>query len=309
MGKFDSHDLSRPISIPLATRLWTRARIFIGRRFSPRGALRWACLWRRIELWMHPRRRWRLTILMKRLLPPGVTRREAYRLALASRAVRRVGGHTFSPVSRRSRKWLLETLRPEGLEHLEAVRQAGRGAIVLSTHSGMNAWVGPVLLGLGYPVRLMQRTSISAEKYLLFRDNGWIDRVLPYPDPANSGPHLKRLLEFVRQGQWVQHVATARRPTAGLSGDFLGRQISASPAAWALARLSGAPALPAFVLADADLRPRLVVGEPLTVAADGPAPAAVEKAFLAYLKFVTDRLAAEPWNVSLLDWWMHGSAQ
>jgi len=302
MPKLPLPDPSHPPSLPFWAGLRVRLRVLWERRLSPRTALRLAYLSRRIELWVNPRRRRQMAALMKPLLPPGTSRRELSRQVVLSRAIRRVGTHSLAPIAARSRQWLLEALQPEGLETLEAIRQAGRGAVILGSHAGLNSWVGSILLRMGYPLRLMQRRAISPQRLLLLRANGWVERVLPYPPPGQEGLHLKRLCELVCQGQWIQHVADFPDSRAGVLGALLGRPVRCCRAPWVIGRLTGTPLIPAVVLVDERKCPRLVIGPAIHVAEDGPAAGAIAPAFQTYLDFLNAHLAKRPWNLSVLDW-------
>jgi hypothetical protein len=182
------------------------------------------------------------------------------------------------------------------------LRAEGTGALFAATHAGLNAWAAPILLGLGYDIRLIQRAEISAEKLLALRLAGWDSRVLPYPEPGAEGLHLKHLHDLLRRGAWAQHVADHPEPETGVSGVLFGRPVRCCRAPWIAARLAAVPVVPVLLPVDDDLRPELVVGEPIRIPQDLPPRKACEAAFLHYLAFVEDTLRGRRRNFSPRHW-------
>ncbi|MBM4042150.1 MAG: hypothetical protein FJ290_26945, partial [Planctomycetes bacterium] len=290
-----------PIRLSLWTRLKSWVQISSERALPPRWLFALSAWLARAELVLSPGRRRRLERVLAPLLPAGTPLRALRRQCGLQRAVRQHGVRSFAPVAGRSREWLLRELRPEGLEHLEAVKRSGGGAILLQTHVGHVAWEGPVLRGLGYPVRFVQRQVIAPKVYVLLRRAGLLPEVLPYPSAGEEGLHLKRLLDLLRGGAWLQHVGDAPDPKTGLTGVFLGHRIRYARAPWALARLSGAQVMPTLLLTEADCRFRLIVGAPDRVGGAGRTP---EAALQGYLDFVQHHLARAPWNLHAAHWEM-----
>ncbi|HUT34326.1 MAG TPA: hypothetical protein VNE39_12645 [Planctomycetota bacterium] len=288
-----------PTRLPLWTRLKARVQIAVERALPPRWLFALSAQAARAALALNPKRRRRLERLLGHLTPAGTPLRELRRQAALSRAVRQHGVRSFAPVARRSREWLLRVLRPEGLEHLDAVKRSGSGAILVHAHIGHLAWEAPVLCGLGYPVKFVQRRATAPTLYLLLRREGLLGEVLPYPSAGEEGLHLKRLLDLLRRGTWLQHVGDAPDPETGLLGMFFGHPIRCARAPWVLSRLSGAPVIPTLILTDAECRFRLIIGEPAHV---GGAGKALEAAFQSYLDFLARHLARAPWNIRMSHW-------
>jgi len=255
----------------------------------------------RIKMKIRPRRREKLARMLRPFLPQGTDQREVDRQIILARTVRRIGAHTYAPVWRRSKEWLRRNFRPEGLEELDKIEQEGRGAIVLGTHAGLNAWIAPLLRQLGYPVRFMQRRNIGADTFLLVKWEGIASQGLPYPKDGEGGLHFKMLHDLIKSGVWIQHVADYADPDpeTGLDGTYVRLKVRCGRAPWVLARLTGAPLLPALVLMDSHVRFRLVFGPPIYVSADGNAKEAMTSAMRTYLDFVTHEVMKMPWNLSL----------
>jgi len=302
LPKLDFKHPSQPPAIPIWGGAKAIFRIALGRSLPPKWSLAISMLSRRVEMRRHPERQGRMAALLEALAPPGTSRRAIERQVLLARAIRRTGGHTYAPVFRRSRQWLLETFQPEGLDVLDEAKRAGHGAVILGSHAGLNSWVGPILIRLGYPLRLIQRRDISPEKLMLLQLDGWAGQVLPFPEKGEEGFHLKRLHDLVRQGEWIQHAASNPDHRTGLTGTLLGRTVRCRRAVWALGRLTGAPLIPVLALVDERLRPRLVVGSPITVAEREPQRDPMQAAFQSYLDFLGRSLATQPWNLSLFIW-------
>jgi len=232
-------------------------------------------------------------------VPAGTSRRELDRQVALSRMVRRLGARTYAPAFRRSKEWIVQALQPEGLEHLAEAKRTG-GAIVLATHAGFTAWVTPVLHQLGYPLRLSQRERIVPEKAILLRWQGLTSEVLPYPESAEGGLHLKALHNLVVAGNWVQQAGDYPSRGSGLRGKYLGFEVRCVRAPWVLARLTGRPAIPILMLMDERLKLKLIVREPIYVARSGNATDATTSALQSYLDFATEHISPVPWNLNLI---------
>lgn len=277
-------------------------RILLYRLLPLRVVLRLAVLHSRFEMQTQPERRRRLEAVLKPLLPDGTSLHDLRRKVVLSRAMRRIGTHTYAPVFRRSKEWLLRTFQPEGLEGLDEVKRSGRGAVILATHAGINGWVAPILNQLGYKTLLMQRPAISPHRLLTLRWDKWDAHVIPHPGFGHAGVHLKRLHSLLRRGEWIQYGGDVSFKGKGVEGQYLGRPVRCGPAPWALGRLAGVPVIPTLMLADERLRPRLIIGPPINVREDLPPEDAGAGAFQTYLDFISRKLAPAPWNISLADW-------
>ncbi len=250
--------------------------------------------------WRSPRRIRKASEHLQ-LLMPTASEHELRTCTMRTLALRRLGGHTFAPLLWRSRGWLLRTFQPQGLENLEQLKRSGEGVIILGTHAGYHVWNGPLLISLGYPMRLIQRQDISPAKLLLLRLTGYAKSTLPSPEPGQEGLHLKRLHDLLRAGEWLQHAADTPDP-AGVQGTLFGHAVSWCRAPWVLARLSGVSAVPVVIRADQRFQPRMIIGNPIRVPADKPAREAIAEAFRQYLDFLENVLCDQPWNMTPRKW-------
>jgi hypothetical protein len=291
-------DLSRPARLP-ARKRW---RLALGAAVDGTLPLKHAfkrnmLIWRLKQRFSGARFPQRLQ-LMQGLLSHAASDQELRSYVLQSETITNFSSRTYRPIRHRSRDWLLRTFQPEGLQHLEELKKHNSGAIFPAVHVGLYAWTGFLLRGFGFPIRFIQRRRTPAERCFFMEKDGLLPAVLPYPDGATSGLHLKALYDMVRRGAWIQHVAD-HPLVGGLRGRYLGVGGQWPRAPWALARLSGVPLVPVLVLASRGWTFKMVVGGPIHVAADGPAATAMEDALQQYFDFVNLHAFEAPWNIRL----------
>lgn len=301
MRKLDFANPLQPLSLPLSARLVALPRMTAQRRLPLRLSLMAAQWTGGLHMFLHPRLREHTAHAIRTVANAPLDDGTLKRYVRRAIGLRRMGFHTYAPVSGRSREWLLRSIQLDGLEQLDELSAAGRGAIVLGAHFGLDGWVGPVLRGLGYPAKLIQRRRVAPETYLLLKRDGWIDQILPYPDEKESGPHLKMLHDMVISGSWVCHVAD-QHDARGVSGMLFGQEVRCCAAPWVLARLTGAPAVPILLLADEHMSVRMTVGPLLYVARGASAEQVMGEAFQTYLDFLACHVPAMPWNAAKTSW-------
>ncbi len=302
LGGVDLADPLHPVKVPWPAGALAAARNFTYRALPMRWAMALATATTRLDMMRRPDRRRELLSVLRTVVPEQTDERVLRQQLVRARAIRKLGGNTYAAVFRRSRPWLLKNLRPEGLEHLDALHAAGGGAVILATHVGQNGWVGPVLRQLGYPLRLMQRRRTTVDAYMLLRRDGFLRHVLPFPSPAESGLHLKRLHDMLRGGAWIQHVGDFPATEGGLCGTYMGRAVQCVPGPWVLARLARVPVVPVLLLVDGRGKGRLHVCPPIRVEPAASLREGLEELFQTYLDFVSARLRPAPWNVGLKHW-------
>ena len=298
-------DPSHPVKIPVRMAVGAVLRIVAFRSLPIKWVLAIAAATCRLDLAARPGRYRALLKAMASVAPGQGGPREVGRHLVVSRALRKVGGYTYAPVFARPVPWLLRTLHPEGLEHLDAIKESGGGAVILGTHIGLNSWVGPTLMHLGYPVRLTQRQRVSVDAFLLLRREGALPNILPFPAPGEGGPHLKKLHGMLRSGTWLQHVGDFADYENGLHGTLMGRPVRCVAGPWALARLARVPVVPCMLVTDMDYNCRLRVCPPISVEPAASVREGLEQPFQTYLDYVSAQLRATPWCVGLKNWQKH----
>lgn len=147
-----------------------------------------------------------------------------------------------------------------GLEHLEAARRAGRGAILLTGHYGdfglLGAW-----LGRTNPVDVFsQALSNPAVDALVTRicEEGDLRRV-----PLGHG--LRQLVEGLRENRWALILSDQDAGRRGIFVPFMGRPCSTSPMPARLSLRTGAPIIMGFVTRRPDHRHEIELLPPLTI--------------------------------------------
>lgn len=147
-----------------------------------------------------------------------------------------------------------------GLEHLEAARRGGRGAIVLTAHYGdfglLGAW-----LGRRNPLDIFgQPIGNPAVEELVVRtcEETGMRRLV-------AGTGLRRLVAGLRENRWALMLADQDAGPRGTFVPFLGRPASTTTAPAELSLRTGAPLLMAFLTRRADGRNELDVLPPLVV--------------------------------------------
>ena len=160
--------------------------------------------------------------------------------------------------------------RATGLEHLEAARRGGRGAILVTGHYGhfelLGAW-----LGRRHPVDfVVQPLSNPAVEDLLA---GWRRDAGVGAIPIGAG--VRRVFEALRANRWVALVADQDARSHGVFVPFYGRLSSTPKGPAELALRTRAPLLMGFAHRLPDGRHEIVMKPPLEPP-DRRAPGAVE---------------------------------
>jgi KDO2-lipid IV(A) lauroyltransferase len=152
----------------------------------------------------------------------------------------------------------------EGLQHLDAAKRGGKGALLLSGHVGAVA-SGVLALGLkGYetaplgndsrvdatmsaPVRAFAKWQM---KWLLKKLSGRVIFVKLNEGGADHGPAVVRVLEALRKNQFVVMAVDipADRSHNVTKARFLGQDCRFPSGIVRLAQFSGAPIIPFFIL-------------------------------------------------------------
>jgi KDO2-lipid IV(A) lauroyltransferase len=161
--------------------------------------------------------------------------------------------------------------RVSGLEHLERVRAAGRGAILLSGHVG-NFELQGALLGQRHPVDFVVRPlSNPAVESLLSRA-----RAGAGVGEISAATGTRKVYEALRANRWVAMLGDQDARRQGVFVPFFGHPASTAigPARFALA--TGAPIVMGFDLREPDGRHVLEIDPPLEPGDPG-APDAVER--------------------------------
>ena len=157
----------------------------------------------------------------------------------------------------------------EGAEHLEAVRVAGRGAILLTGHFSnfelLGAWLGRM-----HPVSFVVKplSNPQVERML----TGWRRAAGVELIPLGTG--VRRVFEALKENRWVAMLADQDARSHGVFVPFLGRPASTPVGPAEISLRTRAPIVMGFGVRRHDGRHTLAVAPPLEPpAADSPGAA------------------------------------
>jgi KDO2-lipid IV(A) lauroyltransferase len=117
-----------------------------------------------------------------------------------------------------SRADILATVRVDGQEHLDIVRDSGRGAIFVSGHFGNFEYLGARMAAEGMPISFVAKAQRNARVDAMQR------RIRETLGVGTIGPDATRdMLRALREGQCVAMLADQNAGPEGLLCSFLGR--------------------------------------------------------------------------------------
>jgi lauroyl/myristoyl acyltransferase len=243
--------------------------------------------------WFNPRRRERVLARMERFY--GETRTEAEVCRIANRHLEYTRMREFATLWPQIRGFTgNERCRIDGLEHVDAALAAGQGAILVTMHFGYGRLIKPLLEARGYQAWVVGNTQREFARPSGFTRLGLFvyAQVLhlpqvsrPHPADLQAGINLRPLLAALARNEIL--ILPLDSPGGhgwGRDGSLrpmrvLGQEVLFAPGAMSLARRTGVPMLPAFVV-DADgadpIGIRLEIGAPLSLQVTDSARADVQ---------------------------------
>jgi KDO2-lipid IV(A) lauroyltransferase len=165
----------------------------------------------------------------------------------------------FCTLDRRSPRQFAEFVSIVGLEHFEALRTAGRGAILVSGHFGNWELLGAALAAHDYPTHYLVK---SQRNKLVDRLQNGVRRRVGVGIIRTDGP-ITDMVRALRRGEFLGLLSDQDAGGAGLFVDFLGRPASVFRGAAHLAFRLKCPILVGFVVRQADGRHQLTATEPI----------------------------------------------
>jgi KDO2-lipid IV(A) lauroyltransferase len=212
----------------------------------------------------------------------GVTRGEARRIV--RRSYRNLGRCLMEFAA--FRRWSADDVRRmvdvEGLEHLEAARRAGRGALCVTGHFGHWELAGASVCAHGLPMSFLVGEQTNARVNDLMND---LRRAQGIGIITRTSA-LKKVLTTLRRNEFVALLADQDARRGGIVVEFLGRPASTvrGPALFAIR--AGCPIIPLSIYREGS-RHRAIFEAPLY-----PDPARDEEAnVLALTRAYTDALS------------------
>ncbi len=165
----------------------------------------------------------------------------------------------FCTLDRRSPQQFAEFVSFAGREHLDALRAAGRGAILVSGHYGNWELLGAALAANDYPTHYLVK---SQRNKLVDRLQNDIRRRAGVGIIRTDGPTTD-MVRALRRGEFLGMLSDQDAGGAGLFVEFLGRQASVFRGAAHLAVRMKCPILVGFVVRQPDGRHQVIATEPV----------------------------------------------
>jgi KDO2-lipid IV(A) lauroyltransferase len=204
----------------------------------------------------------------------------------------------------RGRRFVAETYRLEGREHLDGAIARGRGVIVVFHHYGLARMIAPALGELGYDYYFHQVLDAPHAK----QTYQWVAKaVVEKQIREECAAGVKGILH--RPGSMFEHIVGMLEKGAlvgvacdGLAGSrfvdvsFLGGVMRFPSGPARLSARTGAPLVSLFSLPDGLERHRLIAHPPIYC--EGDSPAAVEATVSAYAGLLENYIRSYPWA-----WW------
>jgi KDO2-lipid IV(A) lauroyltransferase len=168
----------------------------------------------------------------------------------------------FARLGRSSRSEILNSVSVEGEDHLRAARDQGRGVIFLTAHLGNWELMAVVCTLLGYRLFPVVRPL----------DNPWLNRLIDRIRSRYGSAMISKktetagrdVIHALRRGDCVGILLDQNMASYdGVFVEFFGRPACTSNGLALIARRTGAPVIPAFIVREADGRHRIIIERPV----------------------------------------------
>ncbi len=167
---------------------------------------------------------------------------------------------------------LLSRVSVEGIEHLRAAADGGRGVLALTAHFGNWELLGVAHTLLGLPATLVVRPLDSAFANRLAERL----RVRTGAELVAKRRALRPVLRALRRGRMVGILLDQNASRAeGVFVPFFGRPASTSRSLALLSLRSAVPIVPVFIHRERDGRHRIVIEPAIAAPPSGPPEAAI----------------------------------
>lgn len=213
--------------------------------------------------------------------------------ALAERVYRRLGATLFGffTLGRLSPELIRARVRLENTDALDALRDAGRGALLMTGHFGHWELLGAAVSAYGYPTRYLVRTQ----------SNPWVD-TLQNRIRARAGlgviradaASVRQLIRHIRDGGFVGVLPDVNAGDDGVFVEFLGRPASTPRGLAHFALKLGCPIIPVFLVRQTDGTHVARFHPPLLPDPDLPPEEALRALTQAYTDVLAGMVRAHP---------------
>lgn len=220
-----------------------------------------------------------------------IAREACVRLCASWAAVSGAGGRCLDSA--------LRAIDIAGREHLDRALERGRGAIAVSAHMGAYPLLGPRIEQEGYRfimvIRDLQSRSGSA-MYARCRELIRLKAVTTSPEKQ----FIKTALATLRAGGILGIISDENRRRGGVFVDFFGRSASTATGPAVLARRTGAPIVPMFMVCNPDGSQSVRIHEPIFCERSSDDHADILAATAAFTKAIERQIRQDPsqwpWN-------------
>ena len=188
-----------------------------------------------------------------------------------------------------------EYVTMEGEEHLRDALKAGNGVVLATAHSGNWELLGAALAMRGFPlVAVVQRQTNAAMDHFINEYRMMAGMRIEY----KTG--VRDMVRLLNAGK-VIGLLMDQDARHGVFVDFFGREASTAPGAAALARLTGAPIVPAFITGDGSDTHRVRIYPALTMETTSDRDQDICRMTQKLTKIVEDHIRRQP-----QEWfWLH----
>ena len=182
-----------------------------------------------------------------------------------------------------------QMVRGEGLEHLRAALEQGKGVIVLAAHFGNDELANPYLAIEGLPLCMVSRAAPS----------GSVEGMLRRSRERHGGTIVDRndirgMLKVLREGRILGILPDQHAKVGGILGTFLGLPASNAPGTAVIAARTGAPIVPVFAFRQPDDTFICRVYPPLELQDTGDREADVAPNTQIVMDAIGDRIREDP---------------
>ncbi len=192
---------------------------------------------------------------------------------------------------------LHNSIKTEGLHHLENALAEGKGAIIISGHFGLWELVPPWLASTGHPITVVVRRQ----------NNPYVDRWFEQmrrrhgAHTTDSGFGIREILRSLRQGHILALMIDQDNGKQGIFVRFFKKWASAPTGPAQIALKTGAPIVPLAIFPDYADRHRLVIFPPIRPQDFSDDTAGQQKLTAEYTGIMEEVIRSQPHN-----WfWLH----
>ena len=175
--------------------------------------------------------------------------------SLALKCFQNLGKNLMEFLHFQQTEWIDAIVRLEGQLHLDQALSLGQGVVVLMGHFGNWELVGATFARYGYPLSAIARPIRSKTINTLVVDNR---RQAGYYS-LDREKSLRKAFRCLRRNEVLAILADVDTKASGVFVDFFGRPAYTPVGPVAIARKTGAPLLPVFMVRQPDNTHRMII--------------------------------------------------